>query len=222
MDDKHDGHIQSGGAWEVAPGKSFQMKIMDTDRKSDPPCMKSPRSSPVLSLWPPAGILQGFEDRIKPFYEIYILYNAYDDDFVTKILRPKLTGMQFGERYVTHPCRIRPTDTLYTWHDIPVHVPLRDRHDLQKVIVVLSDRYLQVIGQSSEYKSQSNSPNLWRVKEIHRCHGTLNMIQLGEITSDGLDELLGQAPPKINWFTWPKQEDESLGFWRIFAFHINP
>ncbi len=147
---------------------------------------------------------------IKPFYEIYILYNAYDDDFVSKILRPKLAGILVDERYVIQPCRILPTDTLHAWDDIP----LRDRHDLQKVIVVLSDRYLHVIGRSSEYKRQ-------RVKEIHRCHETL-IIQLGEITSDVLDKVFGQTSPKINWFAWPKEEDERLSFWRSFAFHINP
>ncbi len=147
---------------------------------------------------------------IRPLRQTYILYHVMDSDFVKKILQPQIDPTALEERRVISLCMTMSTDTLHTWHDI-----LRDRCDPHVVVVVLSHRYLQVLRQSSEYRTMSTS-----IKEIHRRHKTL-VIQLEKIAAEALYEFFGDTWPKVNWFTWPEQEEERLGFWDIFGCHID-
>ncbi len=138
--------------------------------------------------------------------EIYILYNAYDDNYVSNILLPRLDNdlpMIFHLRWILSGQERH----LNSWPAME----LKDRDDCKKVaVVVLSDHYLQDIQRTSQYK------------EIHRCHKTL-IIQVGKTTtSDVPYKLFGQICIKISWFTWPEQKDEPVGFWNVFTSHIDP
>ncbi len=137
---------------------------------------------------------------VEPVREIVVLYNEHDKDVVAKLS----VTLSRGCSYVINA---RSTDTLESWQRL---------HSRLKVVVILSDSYLQAIGQSSEYKSINTRST---IRSIHRRPETL-IIQLGEITSEILDGIYGQTWPNINWFRWPEREDERVGFWNTFTCHI--
>ncbi len=138
--------------------------------------------------------------------EICILYNAYDDNFVSNILLPRLDNEL---PMILHLRRILSGQErrLNSWQGME----LEDRDDCKKVaVVVLSDHYLQDIQRTSQYQ------------KIHRCHKTL-IIQVGRTTtSDVPYKLFGRICIKISWFTWPEHKDERVGFWNVFTSHIDP
>ncbi len=151
--------------------------------------------------------IRGNSTHIVPLREIYILYNVHDHNFVSIILRPKLDGESTVIHLQTMPCRDRHLRSCLYYLDknLSSRCSTEQGNSHNTVVIVLSHRYLQDIERSSE------------CKKIHRCHKTF-IIQLGEVTeSDNLYEFIG---PKFNWFRWPEQEDERVGFWNIFTWHI--